>query len=99
MDSYKAFRIEVADIENIWQLFTPFKYGEYNKQIYLRKIRRLRLACWVIHKLKTYKKPQVEAVEIIPDEDNIQTINTISTHSKPIFSLKIKCKIQINDWT
>ena len=52
--------------------------------------------------MRTYKKHQLEAVEIIPEDlpkNNIQTINTISTCSKPIYSLKIKCKIQINDWT
>ena len=38
MDSYKAFQIEVADIEQTWQLFTPFKYAEDYKQIYLSKI-------------------------------------------------------------
>ena len=63
MDSYKAFLIEIADIENTWQLFTLFKYDEDYKKIYLTKIHRLRLACRVIHKLKTYKRPLVEAVE------------------------------------
>ena len=52
----------------------------------------------MVHKLKTYKKPQVEAIEIIPDELFIQSLNTISTHPKPILSLKIKCKIQISEW-
>ena len=52
MDSYRAFLVEVSDIENTWHLFTPFKYAEDYKQIYLRKIRRLRLACRVVHKLK-----------------------------------------------
>ena len=68
MDSYKAFRVEVADIEHTGQLFTPFKYAEDYKQIYLSKIRRLRLACRVVHKLKRYKKPQIEAIEIIPED-------------------------------
>ena len=53
----------------------------------------------MVHKLKTYKKPQVEAIGIIPDELSIQSINTINTHPKPIFSLKIKCKIQISEST
>ena len=102
MDSYKAFRTEIADIENTWQLFTPFQYCEDYKQIHLKKIRRIRLACRVIHKFRTYKQPRLEAIEIIPEElpdTNTQTINTINTYPKPIFSLKIKCKIQINDWT
>ena len=68
MDNYKAFRTEVADIESTWQLFTPFKYCENYKQIYLRKIRRIRLACRVLHKLRTYKKSLLEATEIIPEE-------------------------------
>ena len=77
-------------------MFTPFKYAENYKQIYLRKIRRLRLACRVIHKFKTYKKSQIEAIEIISDD---YLINTVNTRPKPLFSLKIKCKLQINDWT
>ena len=107
MDSYRAFKTEVADVENTWQLFAPFKYCEEYKQIYLRKIRRIRLACRVLHKLRTYKKPIIEAIEIIPNENILeespetttQTISTISTYPKRLFSLKIKCKIQINDWT
>ena len=47
-------------------------------------------------KLKSYKKPQIDAIEIIPDDF---VINNISTRPKPLFSLKIKCKLQINDWT
>ena len=102
MDSCKAFKTEVADIESTWQLFIPFQYCQDYKNIYLRKIRRIRLSCRVIHKLRTYKKPILEAIEIISEglsHNTIQIINTINTYQKPIFSLKIKCKIQINDWT
>ena len=37
MDDYRAFRIEVVDIDHTWQLFTPFRYAENYKQIYLKK--------------------------------------------------------------
>ena len=94
MDSYIAFKTEVADIGNTWQLFAPFKYYKEYKQIYLRKIHRIRLACGVLHKFRTYKKPILEAIEIIPDEnlldESLETINTISTYPEQLFSLKIK---------
>ena len=96
MDDYRAFRIEVVDIDHTWQLFTPFRYAENYKQIYLKKIRRLRLACRVLHKFKIYRRPLVEAIEIIPDDP---LINNVNTRPKPLFSLKIKCKLQINNWT
>ena len=64
MDSYRAFKTEVADVENTWQLFAPFKYCEEYKQIYLRKIHRIRLACRVLHKFRTYKKPILEVLKL-----------------------------------
>ena len=100
MDSYKAFKTEALNIERTWQLCAAFENCEGFRKIYIKKLLKIRLACRVLHKMRTYKKHQLEAVEIIPEDlpkNNIQTINTISTYPKPIFSLKIKRKIQIND--
>ena len=102
MDSYRAFRTEALDIERVWCLTDTFIGRDGFRKFYTKSLFKIRLACRILHKLKTYKKPQLEAIEIIPKdlpESDIQTINTISTYSKPIYSLKIKYKIQINDWT
>ena len=106
MDSYKAFRKEVLDIETVWQAVEGY---ERFKKFYIKALYKVRLACWVLHKFRTYKKPttpiltevETEAIETIVDplENGIETINTISTNPRPIYSLKIKCKIQINNWT
>ena len=62
----------------------------------------MRLLCRVLRKLRTYKRKTtllVEAVKTIlePDE-GIEVINTIGKNIRPIYNLKINCKIQINDW-
>ena len=63
---------------------------------------RTRLIYRVLKKLRAYKRkttPLVETVETILELDNgIEVINTIGKNIRPIYSLKIKCKIQINDW-
>ena len=60
---------------------------------------RTRLTCRVLKKLKTYKKvvPVIEVVETIIEEDRIEVVNTIKKESKQVYSLKIRCKIQIQD--
>ena len=68
MDSYKAFKIEALDIERTWQLCAAFESCEGFRKIYIKKLLKTRLACRVLHKLKTYKKPRFEAIEIIPEE-------------------------------
>ena len=102
MDSYRAFKTEALDIERMWRITDTFIGCDGFRKFYTRNLFKIPLACRVLHKLRTYKKPQLEAIEIIPEDlpiSDIQTINTISTCSKLIYSLKIKCKIQINDWT
>ena len=102
MDSYKAFKAEALDVERIWQITSVFEGCNGFRKIYIKKLIRIRLACRVLTKLSTYRKSQLEAIKIIPEdlpENNIHTINTIGTSLKPNFSLKIQCKIQISDWT
>ena len=110
MDSYKAFRIEVLDVKKVWQAIDKFIGCDGFRKFCTKKLYKLRLACLVLHKLKTYKKSQtttliktktyaIETIVVESLEDNIETLNTINAYPKPIYSLKIKCKIQINDWT
>ena len=59
---------------------------------------RIRLLYRVLRKLKVYKRkvPEIEAVETIVEPDNrIEVVNTISSELRPIYSIKIKCKFQI----
>ena len=62
---------------------------------------RTRLICRVIKKLRTYKRktiPLVETIETIFESDKrIEAINIIGKNIRPIYSLKIKYKIEIND--
>ena len=102
MDNYRTFRTEALDVERTWSLTETFIGNDGFRKFYTKNLFKIKLACRVLHKLRTYKRPQVEAIEIRPEdlpELNIQRLNTINTCLKPVYSLKIKCKIQINDWT
>ena len=59
---------------------------------------RIRLLCRVLKKLKAYKRKalEIEAVETIVEPNNrIEVLNTIRKELRPIYSLKVKCKFQI----
>ena len=98
MDSYKAFKKKVLNVESTWKLFESFKGFQ---QLYIRYMYRTRLICRVTKKLRTYKRktiPLVETIETIFESDKrIEVINIIGKSIRPIYSLKIKYKIEIND--
>ena len=99
MDSYKGFKKEVLNVESTWKLFESYKCF---KQLYIRYMYRTRLICRVTKKLRTYKRkttPLVETIKtILEPNKRIEVINIIGKNIRPIYSLKIKCKIEINDW-
>ena len=102
MDSYRIFKKEVLGVESVWQVAEGF--DEF-KKFYIRALYKVRLACRVLHKFRTYKRPttpilakiETEAIETIVDllENSIETINIISKNPRPNYRLKIKCKLQI----
>ena len=69
-------------------------------------MKRTRLACRVFKKLhmikenKTSKIIPIETVETIIEENQIEIMNAIrkKPKPKPVYSLKIKCIIQIQNW-
>ena len=59
------------------------------RNFYTRNLFKIRLACRALHKLRTYKKPQIEAIEIINEdlsERELETVNIISACPKPVYS-------------
>ena len=98
MDNYRAFKKEVAMVEESWKMSEGFE-GFWN--FYVRSLYRKRLSYRVLTKFRIYKRQAtliLEAIEtIIEPENSIETINTIRKNPKPLYSLKIKCKFQIND--
>ena len=47
---------------------------------------------------KINKETPIETVETIIEEDQIETLSTLRREPKQVYSLKIKCKIQIQNW-
>ena len=60
--------------------------------------------CRVFKNFGTYRKNKssdkiaIETIETIVENDHIETVNTIRREPKPVYSLKIKCKIQMQSW-
>ena len=40
----------------------------------------------------------VETVKTIIEEDRVEVVNTIKKELKPVYSIKFRCKIQIQNW-
>ena len=105
MDSYRVFKREVLEVEKVRKIAKGFKGF---KNFYIRTLYKIKLACRVFHKFRTYKRSttsileeiETEAIETIVEqlENSIETINTIRENPRPVYSLKIKCKLQIKDW-
>ena len=68
MDSYKAFKTEALDIERAWRLTDTFMGRDGFIKFYTKNLFKIKLACRVLHKFITYKKPQLEAIEIILED-------------------------------
>ena len=96
MDYHREFKKEVVDVARTCELFNSHKTFQI---LYIKFTYRTRLTYRVLKKLRTYKKvPIIEAVETIIEEDRIEVVNTIKKELKPVYSIKIRCKIQIHDW-
>ena len=99
MDSYREFKKEEVKVESTWKLFEG--YNGFQK-LYVKYLYKKRLISRVLKEVRTYKKeitPTIEAIEsIIEPKKGIEVINTIRKNPRPIYSLRIKCKFQINDW-
>ena len=98
-EAYREFRKEVIESAAKWELFKPYK--GFTK-LYLKFMHRTRLSCKVLKTLRAYKRevPIIEVVETIiePEPDNrIKVVNTMQKDQSPIYSLKFKCKFQIQD--
>ena len=96
MDYYREFKKDVAKVARSWELFNSWKTFQ---NLYIKFMYRTRLTCRVLKKLKTYKRVLiVEAVETIIEEDRIEIVSTLKKELKPVYSIKIKYKIQIQNW-
>ena len=72
--------------------------------MYIKFMKRTRLACRVFKWLhmnkenKLSKETPMETVETIIEEDQIEMLSTLRREPKQVYSLKIQCKIQIQNW-
>ena len=101
MDYYKKLKTEMLNVDEIWELFRSYKGFQ---QMYIKFMKRTRLTCRVFKKLhmnkgnKITKETPIETIETVVEEDQIETISTHRREPKQVYSLKIKCKIQIQNW-
>ena len=88
-------------VDETWELFRSYVGFQH---MYNKFLKRTRLACRVFKRLpmnkdnKKNKETPIETVETIIEEDQIETISTLRREPKLVYSLKIKCKIQIQNW-
>ena len=101
MDYYGELKKEMLNIEETWELFRLYVGFQH---MYIKFMKRTRLACRVFKKFhlnkenKISKETPIETVETIIEEDQIETISTLRREPKLVYSLKRKCKIQIQNW-
>ena len=98
MDAYWELKKEIIHFPTTTELLKPYRGFP---RLYLKFMYRTRLLCRVLKKLKAYKRkaPEIEAVETIVEPYNrIEVVNTIRKELRPIYSIKIKCKFQIEYW-
>ena len=101
MDYYREFRKETLNVEKTWGLLKTYEGFQH---LYLKFMKNTGLACRVLKKFDIYRKNKsrkkitLETIETIIEDNQIETINTIRKELKPVYSLKIKCKIQMQSW-
>ena len=100
MDYYKKLKTKMIKVDETWKSFKSYKGFQ---QMYIKFMKRTRLACRVFKKLhmnkgnKITKETPIETIETIIEEDQIETISTLRREPKQVYNLKIKCKIQIQN--
>ena len=101
MDYYRKLKIKMINVDETWKLFRSYKAFQY---MYIKSMKRIRLACRLFKRLhmnkdnKINKETPIETVETIIEEDQIETLSTLRREPKQVYSLKIQCKIQIQNW-
>ena len=100
MGYQKELKKEMENTEQTWELFQPYKGFQH---MYHKFMRKTRLVCKVFKKFHMNKEKKSdeempkETMKIVIEKDHIETINTIRKEPKQVNSLKIKCKIQIQN--
>ena len=93
MDYYRELKKEMLNVEETWELFRLYVGFQH---MYIKFMKRTRLACRVFKKLHMNKENKisteipVETIVTIIEEDQIETISTIKREPKQVYSLKIK---------
>ena len=101
MDYYRKLKTEMINIDETWDLFKSYGGFQY---LYIKFMKRTRLVCRVFKRLhmnkdnNINKETPIETVETIIEENHIETISTLRREPKQVYSLNIKCKIQIQNW-
>ena len=91
----------MLNADETWGSFRSYK-GFH--QMYIKFMKRTRLTCRVFKKLhmnkqnKKTKETPIETIETVVEEDQIETISTLRREPRQVYSLKLKCKIQIQNW-
>ena len=91
----------MINVNETWESFRSYKGFQ---QMYIKFMKRTRLTCRVFKKLhmnkqnKKTKETPIETIETIVEKDQIEIISTLRREPKQVCSLKVKCKIQIQNW-
>ena len=97
MDYYREFKKEVSNIDRTWKLSEKHEGFQH---IYFKFMNRTRLTYRVLKKLHKYKRNReiIEAIETIIEDVQLEIVRTIKRQLNLPYSLKVKCKIQIQNW-